>query len=104
MTRSLPLGTLPCLGLLAALVLAGCASMDLTLVAPPPPAQEGGGELLRGRQIYVTRCAKCHAPEPVKKYSPAEWQTIMPEMAEETNLSSADSAAVMAYVQWALKH
>ena len=101
MTRSLPFWTNPSLGLAAALGLAGCASMNLDLVAPPPTVPTP--ELVRGRQIYVTKCAKCHAPEPVKKYSPAEWQTIMPEMAEETNLSATDAAAVTAYVHWALK-
>lgn len=84
-----------------ALALVGCASTNLDLAAPPPAADSP--LLVRGRRIYVTNCAKCHAPEPVKKYSAAEWQTIMPEMVEETNLKSADAAAVTAYVRWALK-
>ena len=89
------------MGLVTALLLVGCASMNLDLVAPPPSATSP--ELTLGRRIYVTKCAKCHAPEPVKQYSHSQWQEIMPEMVEETNLSASDAAAVTAYVNWALK-
>lgn len=54
--------------------------------------------LVKGRTIYVTRCAKCHAVEPVKKYSREQWNTIIPDMAEETKLSPSETAAVAAYI------
>lgn len=54
--------------------------------------------LVQGRTIYVTRCAKCHAVEPVKKYSREQWKTIIPDMAEETKLSPSETAAVAAYI------
>lgn len=81
--------------------LASCATMDINVIAPP--VVEASPELARGRTIYVTKCAKCHAPEPVAKYSLAKWHEIMPEMAEETKLSPADTAAVMAYVEHTLR-
>ena len=52
-----------------------------------------------GRRIYRTKCAKCHAPEPVKRYSMAEWEELMPEMIEETRLDPAESAAVWTYIR-----
>ncbi|MEZ5302389.1 MAG: hypothetical protein R3F11_17410 [Verrucomicrobiales bacterium] len=91
--------SLTLIGLAAALAVSGCVTVDQ--LAPPTSALPGagGGNLALGRQIYVTKCAKCHAVEPVKKYSRAEWAEIMPEMAEETKLNAAETAAVTAYVE-----
>ena len=82
------------------LLMTGCASLNLDNIAPPAPASP---QLERGRVIYITKCAACHAPEPVRKYSAAEWEKIIPDMVEETKLSASDSAAVVAYVRWAMK-
>lgn len=89
-------------GLLAA-GLAACVSLEQA--APPAEtlsaASRGtsAAQLRLGREIYVTRCARCHSVEPVRKYSRAHWEReILPEMAEETNLSASDAAAVRAYV------
>lgn len=60
--------------------------------------ESGDPQYTLGRRIYRTKCAKCHAPEPVKRYSRAEWNEIMPEMIEETNLNSAEVSAVWTYV------
>ncbi len=87
----------PNAGLAILLGVAGCASTDLSRVAPVPEAPTTAG-VLRGRSIYVTRCAKCHAPEPVRKYSAAQWREIIPDMAEETRLSAADTQAVTDYI------
>jgi len=78
-------------------LLSSCATTDINVIAPP--VADGSSQLARGRIIYVTKCAKCHAPEPVQNYTAAEWHTIMPEMVEETHLNPADAAAVMAYVE-----
>jgi mono/diheme cytochrome c family protein len=55
--------------------------------------------LERGRDIYVTACAKCHSPEPVRDYSRQEWVgKILPEMIKVTKLGPEDARAVEAYV------
>jgi mono/diheme cytochrome c family protein len=85
--------------LLAAALLGGsCASVEQS--APPVAALPGSSaQMSHGREIYVTKCAKCHKVEPVRNYSRAKWeQEILPDMAEETKLSAADTAAVRAYV------
>jgi mono/diheme cytochrome c family protein len=62
-----------------------------------PAAQQA--QLLQGRDIYVTRCAKCHSVEPVINYSREKWvHEIIPDMAEETNLTTSETEAVKAYV------
>lgn len=86
---------------LAVIGLGSCATMDINVIAPP--VAEASPQLARGRFIYVTKCTKCHSPEPVAKYSLTEWQKIMPEMVEETKLNAADAAAVTAYVEHTLQ-
>lgn len=83
--------------MLVASLLSSCATTDINVIAPPVAG--GSSQLARGRIIYVTKCAKCHAPEPVQNYTKAEWHQIMPEMVEETHLNATDAAAVMAYVE-----
>ena len=46
----------------------------------------------------ITKCAKCHAPEPILKYTVSEWTVIVPDMAEETKLTEHETAAVRDYV------
>ncbi len=61
-------------------------------------------QLTHGREIYITKCAKCHSVEPVHKYPEGKWvHEILPEMSEETKLNAAEAAAVKAYVLAALK-
>ena len=54
--------------------------------------------LAEGRHLYVTKCARCHAPEPVRDYSVAEWEGLLPEMNEESNLDVEEGEAVREYV------
>jgi mono/diheme cytochrome c family protein len=82
------------------LLVAACSGLDTGV---PPVASLGtaaaSADVARGRQLYVTSCAKCHSPEPVRRYSAADWQKrILPEMAELTKLTAAETAAVEAYV------
>lgn len=85
--------------------LSGGACMTLEQAAPlieslPAHARAGASaQLAHGRDIYITKCAKCHSVEPVKKYPLTQWEhEILPEMNEETNLTSEEGAAVRAYV------
>ena len=83
--------------------LAACVSLEQS--APPVEMLAGGGNhaaLNTGRDIYITRCAKCHTVEPVTKYSLTEWNKILPDMAERSHLSAADTQSVTAYVHQVL--
>jgi trimethylamine-N-oxide reductase (cytochrome c) len=53
----------------------------------------------QGRKLYYGRCTACHAPEPVKDYTRAEWATIIPDMADESNLKASQTAALRAYIE-----
>jgi uncharacterized membrane protein len=90
------------LPLAVAALMTGCVPLDTaaprveTLVARKAGARPA--QLEQGRTIYITKCAKCHAPEPVHRYSRTRWEGIFKEMIEETKLDSSESAAVRAYV------
>ena len=91
------------LGILAiSTVVVSCATDD---TAPGNSASSAPADPIytHGKQIYRTKCAKCHAPEPVRRYSPAEWEELMPEMIEETNLNSAEITAVWSYIRTELR-
>ncbi|OAI57971.1 hypothetical protein AYO49_01645 [Verrucomicrobiaceae bacterium SCGC AG-212-N21] len=87
----------------AALSAGSCVSLEQyapLVESVPMQARVGSAnQLEHGRDIYITKCAKCHSVEPVKKYPLHQWeQEILPEMSEETKLSPAEVAAVRAYV------
>jgi len=57
-----------------------------------------GQSLEQGRQVYLSRCAKCHSIEPVNRYSDRRWKEIMEEMAVESRLGDQQKTDVLAYV------
>ncbi|MEZ0277410.1 MAG: hypothetical protein ACAH88_21035 [Roseimicrobium sp.] len=92
--------------LLLLVALSGAACVSLEEMAPPVaslPRHSSSAstvQLAHGRDIYITKCAKCHSVEPVLKYPVSQWEhEILPEMSEETNLSSQEVAALSAYVR-----
>src|SRR4051812_9213369 len=89
--------------MMAALSASSCVSLEQSAprVEMLPPSARLGSEtqLAQGRDIYLTKCAKCHQVEPVRNYPPSKWQhEILPEMTDQAKLSAAESAAVRAYV------
>ena len=82
----------------AGLVLSGCQSLEQ--IAPPVAVVTArpSGHLALGRDLYLTKCTKCHSPEPILRYSASEWETIAAEMAVETKLTDNETAAVRDYV------
>ncbi len=82
-------------------LLAGCA--NLATVAPPvTPAlvarMRGDASVIAGgREIYLTQCTSCHAPESVAAHA-GKWPGIIREMAPKSHLTPAQERAVLAYV------
>lgn len=106
------------LALAGMLGLSGCVSLETAAPSPakllaapstqhqglnPQSGPAGLTTLALGRDLYVGRCAKCHAVEPVRDYSASEWATLIPDMAERTKLNAAETAAVTAYVHAVLR-
>ncbi len=82
------------------LVLASCAGIET--VAPPAAKLAARGrdtaQLEAGRVVYLENCTRCHTPEPVRKYTAAQWPGIIAEMADQTKLTPEQHRAVLAYV------
>ncbi len=59
--------------------------------------------LERGRTIYITKCARCHSPEPVAAYSEAKWRETLPRMSGQSMLTPQETADVRDYVLLTLR-
>lgn len=85
----------------AGLGLSACTSLEQA--APPVALLRPANQTpacSRGREIYITKCTKCHRAEPIRKFSAEEWDTdIMPTMVKKSKLVPSDAAAVQAYVK-----
>ena len=56
------------------------------------------GSLERGRRVYLTRCTRCHSPEPVVAYSVTRWQKIISDMSLRSRLIPLEETDLRAYV------
>lgn len=55
--------------------------------------------LARGRDLYITKCAACHVPEPVNRYPESRWvNKILPSMSKQANLSVSEIGDLRSYV------
>jgi cytochrome c5 len=55
-------------------------------------------ELQNGRALYVNNCGACHGLYPPENYSVAQWKSIVPRMAQNTNLTTPELNLVIKYV------
>jgi hypothetical protein len=91
--------------LAAAILLPACMSLEqiappvATLAAPP----EWTSSLEQGRLIYLQTCSRCHAAPHILEYTPAEWDTILPDMFDESDLAGPHRRLVTSYVTLVLQ-
>ncbi len=95
--------------LTAAVVVAGCASLEelaplvgeeavrLAEIKGIDPQRIEGG-----RAVYVTQCARCHIPEWVGRYSAAQWRQTLPRMTPRAKLTHQEAADLEAYIMTTL--
>jgi hypothetical protein len=55
-------------------------------------------DLGRGRNLYVERCASCHALVKPQQKSPAEWPKFVKEMDDRAKLGPNVSAEILRYL------
>lgn len=86
-----------------ALVLGGCAAMNVAPPVTPALMVASGGvsaaTLKTGREVFGGRCTACHSAEPVGKHSVAEWRRIIAVMAPRAKLDAAQRSALLAYIE-----
>ncbi len=76
--------------------------MDIIKVAPSVldlGLRENVVQLEYGRNLYVTRCTKCHNALRITRYSKVKWGVTLPEMTIKSKFSEEQTQAVTAYIQ-----
>ncbi|MEJ7611898.1 MAG: cytochrome c [Ferruginibacter sp.] len=63
---------------------------------------EGPAEVA-GKQIYTTKCARCHGLKNVEEWTVQEWIPILDRMAPKAGLDASEKANVAAYVNFHAK-
>lgn len=51
-----------------------------------------------GKNVYDTRCGRCHGLKPVANYTPERWKEILTYMIPKAKLNDEESKQVTAYV------
>jgi mono/diheme cytochrome c family protein len=82
---------------------AGCATQanvaPAVTTAMLGPGRGGTLETLsEGRRIFVGPCARCHAPDPLNRFSFTEWQANVEKMAPRAKLDASGKASLLAYI------
>ena len=55
-------------------------------------------QLVRGREIYMANCARCHDRVLPGKIDPEYWRGIIPHMASKADLSKSEETKVLIYL------
>ncbi|MBV8232288.1 MAG: cytochrome c [Planctomycetaceae bacterium] len=80
----------------------GCRSVPVEVAAPTTDrlavAPERVARVEAGRAIYTgpQKCARCHKPKPVSKYTADEWSnSILPRMSRKAKLTDVERQDVL---------
>lgn len=57
-------------------------------------------EVAEGSQLYNDNCGKCHKLKTVTDFTPEQWKTIVPDMAEKAKLDETQENKILQYVLW----
>ncbi len=80
------------------------ASACTTTASPTPipkiasESQSSTAHMSRGQALFESRCIACHALYSPPRHSDEEWRELIPEMAQEANMTRSQTAAVLDYV------
>ena len=90
--------------LVFSLLLLGCLAscMETSKVAPAVLSLgvvSNVEQLEFGRDLYVTRCTKCHNALRITRYSQSQWAETLPEMTFKSKFTTQQTQAVAAYIQ-----
>lgn len=58
----------------------------------------------QGKELFNTRCTKCHDAKVIDNYSREAWDKILPKMSGKAKLSAEENALVHAYIYWEIEH
>lgn len=73
---------------------------EVTVVTPDPNAMSA--DALTGKELFATKCTKCHEAKPIKVHTKEQWVGILANMIPKAKLDEVKGAQVTAYVNWEL--
>ncbi len=90
------------MGLLLWGLVGGCAERADPIPAATPEMADGLGvelpQLVRGRELYMAHCARCHARVEPGTTEPEYWRGLVPHMAEHAKMSSREENELLLYL------
>ena len=60
-------------------------------------------EVIAGKNIYVTKCTRCHEAKPMSHWTVQQWVPILDNMARRARLDDTEKSNVQAYVNFYAK-
>ena len=60
-------------------------------------------QVTAGKNIYTTKCARCHGPKDADRWTVQEWIPILERMVPTARLDATEKANVTAYVNFYAK-
>lgn len=96
--------------LVGTMVLISCAHkiVESTQTSNTSSSSTGGlpvamtDEVSSGKQLFETKCAKCHAEKTISEHSETQWNSILDRMIPKAKMDDTEGAHVRAYVAWEL--
>jgi mono/diheme cytochrome c family protein len=100
------------LALVAAGVAGGCHSFPYLVGLKTVPVENAAplvsrldttgaptSQLEAGRTIYVSQCAHCHKPMPIREFTYDDWTgKIIPQMSKKAKLTPDETKSLVAYI------
>ena len=92
------------------LLLAACQKKAVPIIterktAPPkiinsqyPPNETVAPDTITGKQVFISRCGRCHGLPERKQFNPDRWDDILSVMFPRARLNNEEALHVRAYV------
>jgi hypothetical protein len=78
------------------------SSLDTSMLYVPSTSEVTANatllELQQGRTLYINNCSVCHGLYSPDNYAPAQWKTVLDNMAPRTSMSASEVLLVTKYV------
>ncbi|TMI82497.1 MAG: hypothetical protein E6H10_09580 [Bacteroidetes bacterium] len=85
----------------------GSSGTGTTSETIPSESLKGSGEtavadvnlMAAGKNVYETKCIRCHAMKPLAAFTDPRWEAILKIMVPKANLTQVETQQVTAYVK-----
>jgi mono/diheme cytochrome c family protein len=86
------------LSVLTLIIATACHKKAAPSAAVPAAPAPDAALVEAGKNVYATKCTKCHAAKVVENYTAEKWVGILASMIPKAKLDDTESAQVTAFV------